>query len=79
MTIDVFNEAETLTLDEVADQLDVCLLTVRKWTHEGLHAVKCGARTVTTMSEVNAFLNSKKPAKTKKVAATVADINNLIK
>tara|TARA_Y100000310_G_C20122933_1_gene552305 strand:- start:47 stop:286 length:240 start_codon:yes stop_codon:yes gene_type:complete len=79
MTIDVFNEVETLTIAEVAEQLDVCLLTVRKWTHEGLHAVKCGARTVTTMSEVNRFLNSKKPANTKKVAATVADIQNLIK
>tara|TARA_Y100000310_G_C20464818_1_gene707105 strand:- start:607 stop:846 length:240 start_codon:yes stop_codon:yes gene_type:complete len=79
MTIDVFNDTDTLTLFEVADQLRVNILTVRRWHHDGLKAVKYGNRTVTTMDEVNAFLNSQKPAKTKKVAATVADIENLIK
>jgi len=79
MTIDVFDETKTMTLREVADTLGVCLLTVRKWTHTGLRSVKCGAKTVTNMDEVNAFLNSKQPAKSKKVAATVAEIQNLIK
>ena len=77
--IDVFNKDETLTLNEVAERLTVCRLTVRRWQRDGLNVVKCGARTVTTMSEVNAFLNSEKPAKSKKVDATIAEIKNLIK
>ena len=79
MTIDVFNETETLTLFEVADILSVSILTVRRWHHDGLKAVKYGAKTVTTMNEVNAFLNSKKPPKSKNVKATIAEIQNLIK
>ena len=79
MTIDVFNDTDTLTLFEVADILSVSILTVRRWHHDGLKAVKYGAKTVTTMNEVNAFLNSKKPPKSKNVKATIAEIQNLIK
>jgi len=79
MTIDVFNDTDTLTLFEVADQLNVSILTVRRWHHDGLVAVKYGAKTVTTMNEVNVFLNSKKTPKSKNVKATLQDIQNLIK
>lgn len=79
MAIDVFNEVETLTLEQVAEQLGVCQLTVRRWHKQGLHAIKCGGRTVTNMTAVNEFLNAKKPPVNKEVAATVDDIKNLIR
>ena len=77
--IDIFNTEETMSFKQVATQLNVCELTVRRWHKQGLHAVKCGQRTVTNMRAVNEFLNSKRSPKNKQVSSTVDAINTLIK
>ncbi len=60
MTIDVFDQDRTMTLETLATRLNVSVATVRRWQSQGMKTTKVGRQTFTNMECVNAFLNHDK-------------------